>query len=215
MTKHRGLLRADPRLWRSAERDECSAYCVRVKTPRPVAIGLFALSALLLSGCSPEAAVPSAPPAAEGEALFASDEEALAAAEAAFAEYLDSAFAVFGEDKASPNQLSSVATGQVLETDTQRAERYTTEGLRQAARPDVVETRLQQYIPNGGSPDEVVTYACLDGTTIELLDSSGISLSDPDRAKTITVENTFVESDDGGLLLSQSEIWAEGAECEF
>jgi len=53
---------------------------VRV-TSRSLPLALvLAASALIVSGCSPEAAVPSAPPAAEAEPLFASDEEALEAA---------------------------------------------------------------------------------------------------------------------------------------
>lgn len=187
---------------------------MRVTSPRLPLAFLITASAFALTGCSPEAAVPSAPPSAEAEPLFASDEEALAAAEAAFEEYLVEAFAVFGADAGSPDRLEAVATGQVLETDLARADRYSTEGLRQAGKPEVLETQLQQYIP-GANNDEVVTYSCLDGTSIELVDATGASLSDPNRAATITVENTFEAGESGGLLLSRSEIWAEGETCEF
>lgn len=202
-------------LWRSVERDECSAYCVRVKTPRPVAIGLFALSALLLSGCSPEAAVPSAPPAAEGEALFASDEEALAAAEAAFAEYLDVAFAVFADGGADPQRLEEVAVGEALEADVARAADYQARGVKQTGEPAVLETRLQQFESGSEGDSLVSTYACLDGKSVDLVNESGESQGSPDRASTVTVENIFVADAAGRLMLEKSTVWASGETCEF
>ncbi len=158
--------------------------------------------------------MPSAPPSAEAEPLFASDEEALEAAEAAFEEYLDVAFAVFSNPADGAESLRSVAVGDVLETDTERAARYAAEGLRQASRPATIETRLQQYAPSAGI-DEVITYACIDALSFELVDQSGESLSDPNRAKRIVVENSFIEIDGSQLRLMESQVWSEGDTCEF
>lgn len=215
MTKHRGLLRADPRLWRSAERDECSAYCVRVKTPRPVAIGLFALSALLLSGCSPEAAVPSAPPAAEGEALFASDEEALAAAEAAFAEYLAVFDEVFAQGGTDASRLEAVAAEDVLEADLTRAERFQSDDFTQTGTSTVLETSLQQHVSGPAGVAEVVTYSCLDAFSITVLNADGVDVGNPERAATATFSNTFTSTSEGDLLLVRSELWREDTECDL
>lgn len=212
MTTRRSL-RAGPRLWRSAERDECSAYCVRVKTPRPLVAGLFALSALLLSGCSPEAAVPSAPHAAEGEALFASDEEALAAAEAAYAQYLEVYDAVFAEGGAAPERLEKVATGEVLTEDLDRAREFQTEGTSLSGKTTVLETSLQQLAQNSPDETEVITYACLDAFSIDVLDASGSPIGNPERDATVTFELRFTAQSNESLLLAESTIWKSGPSC--
>lgn len=188
---------------------------MRVTSPRlPLAL-LLAASAFALTGCSPEAAVPSAPPSAEAEPLFASDEEALAAAEAAFARYLDVAFDVFSAGGESPERLEEVAVGDALQADLDRASQYAEQGLRQTGDPVIIQSELQQYIPDASDQDEVIIYSCLDGTSIELLGADGESRSDPNRSKTITVENRFVADESGVLLLADSEVWADGDSCEF
>ena len=187
---------------------------MRVKSRQLPVVLLLASLPLLASGCSPKAAVPAPPPTADAEPLFASDEKALAAAEAAFEEYLDVAFAVFNNPTGGANALEGVAVGEVLETDTERAEKYADQGLRQASRPVTIETRLQQYVPSAGI-DEVITYTCIDALSFELVNQDGQSLSDPDRAKTIVVENSFIEVGDAGLMLRESNLWSEGETCEF
>lgn len=201
-------------LWTTPESDGCSAYCVRVTSPRLPLTALAAAAALaLLTGCSPEPAVPTAPPAATAEPLFATDEEALAAAEAAFAEYLEVSFQVFADGGLQPEQLEEVATGEVLRDDLARADRFEQQGLRQEGAPKIISTKLQSHSP--GPPDEVevVTYVCLDATSTNVVDSNGNFAGNPDQEATVTVENIFTALVGGKLLLEQSEIWEDGPTC--
>jgi len=202
-------------VWRTLEGDECSVYPVRVTSPRlPLAL-LLAASAFALTGCSPEAAVPSAPPSAEAEPLFASDEEALAAAEAAFERYLDVSFAVLADGGTEPERLEEVSTGEILENDLAQAEEYRERGLKQTGDPVVLETALQSY--NGGdvSDAEVTVYSCLDSFSVQAVDQSGNPVGDSNRQPTVTIENVFVAGPEGELLLSESSLWEDGPACEL
>lgn len=201
-------------LWTTPESDGCAAYCVRVTSPRLPLTALAATAALaLLTGCTPEPAVPTAPPAATAQPLFATDEEALAAAEAAFEEYLEVSFQVFADGGLQPERLEEVATGEVLRDDFARADRFEQEGLRQEGAPKIISTKLQSHSP--GPPDEVevVTYVCLDATSTNVVDSNGNFAGNPDQEATVTVENIFTALVGGKLLLEQSEIWDDGPTC--
>ena len=191
-------------LWRSTEPDETSAYCVRV-TSRSLPLALvLAASALIVSGCSSEAAVPSAPPAAEAEPLFASDEEALAAAEAAYQRYLEVFDEVFAAGGADPSPLEAVAAGDALQADLDRAERFQTDNFTQTGTSEVLETSLQQHIPGPAGEAEVITYTCLDSYSITVLTASGEDVGNPDRAATVTFSNTFESNAEGELLVVRS-----------
>lgn len=186
---------------------------MRVTSPRlPLAL-LLAASAFALTGCSPEAAVPSAPPSAEAEPLFASDEEALAAAEAAYAEYLAIADAVLIDGGANAQRLETVAIGDVLEEDLERAADYQREGRRQEGQTRVLEMSLQQLLQDS-SNTEVITYACLDSFSIEIVDESGALIGNPERDATVTFELRFEAERNGKLLLAESDVWTSGQTCE-
>ena len=173
------------------------------------------VSALLVSGCSPDTAPrPSAPPTAESEAKFASDDAALSAAEIEYERYVDVAYAVFSDPSRGTESLQTVAVGEVLASDVERAEIYAAEGLRQAGRPTTIATRLKQYAPSPGI-DQVVIHTCVDGYSSEVVDQQGRSLSDPNRAKAIIIENTFIEVDATRLMLRSSTVLGKGDTCEF
>lgn len=157
--------------------------------------------------------MPSAPPSAEAEPLFASDEEALAAAEAAYAEYLAVADAVLIDGGADAQRLETVAIGEVLEEDLERAAEYEREGRRQEGQTRVLDTSLQQLLQDS-SNTEVITYACLDSFSIEIVDASGALISNPERDATVTFELRFEAESDGKLLLAESDVWTSGQTCE-
>lgn len=187
---------------------------MRVTSPRlPLAL-LLAASAFALTGCSPEAAVPSAPPSAEAEPLFASDEEALAAAEAAYAEYLAVTDSVYGAG-GDVEKLREVATGEVLEEDFERAEDFNEKGLRTQGGTKLLDFDIQQHVKGDASTTEVVGYGCVDTKTLTVVDSDGTDIGDPRREPTATYELTFTANEDGDLLLFRSTFWTAGPECEI
>lgn len=213
MTPRRALPSRAPRLWRSAERDECSAYCVRVMTLRPVAVGLFALTAVLLGGCSPEPAVPSAPPAAEGEALFASDEEALAAAEAAYAKYLSTTNLILENGGLGEEALRPLVSDEVFEEEATGFAYRRENGLRSVGGTELLGAKLQQLV-NGGSSTEVTAFFCLSYESVDVVDETGSSVVPGDRAPSATYEATIGFEEANEWRLERNEFWQEGSVCE-
>ncbi|MBA8846855.1 hypothetical protein [Microcella alkalica] len=157
-------------------------------SPRlPLAL-LIAASAFALAGCSPEAAVPSAPPAAEAEPLFASDEEALAAAEAAYAEYLAVVNTVLQEGGTDPERIRPLVSNEVWTDDLQGAERWQQEGLISIGETRLEKSVLQQVISTESST-EVVTYNCLSNTGVDVLNEAGESVVSADRPTAYVIES--------------------------
>jgi hypothetical protein len=190
---------------------------VRVLTPRlPAALALTAL-VVSIAGCSAEPAPPlaSASAAPTTAPLFASDEEALAAAEAAFEEYLDVAFRVFADGGIDPGRLETVATDEVLATDISRAADFAARGLRQVGEPVVLETTLQQHTSDERGNIHITSYSCMEGRSVSAVDSDGNELGNPNRARTVTLENHFTGDPTGTLRLSKSTVWAAGESCGF
>lgn len=179
----------------------------------PLAL-VLAASALIVSGCSSEAAVPSAPPAAEAEPLFASDEEALEAAEAAYREYLAVSDRIYG-DGDDTAMLSEVAVGSVLEEDLARAEQFRSDKVRTSGATELIDLRLQQHLQGDVTSTEVLAYGCVDTASVTIVDSQGTDIGDPEREATATYELRFIPSQDGELLLAESEFWKAGPECAF
>lgn len=153
----------------------------------PLAL-VLAASALIVSGCSPEAAVPSAPPAAEAEPLFASDEEALEAAEAAFKEYASVANTVLQEGGRDPERIRPLVSDEVWESDLADAERWQSEGWTSKGSTTVETATLQQVIDGNGTPTEVIAYLCLSNRDVDVVDSEGRSVISSDRAEAYVVE---------------------------
>lgn len=159
--------------------------------------------------------MPSAPPSADAEPLFASDEEALAAAEVAYAEYLAASGTVFGNGGENVEMLVEHATGEVLEEDRQRAEDFIATGRKIEGNTELLDFSLQQAIPGPAGVAGVLAYACLDTFTAKVLDSDGNDIGDPSREPTVTYEVTLESNDAGRLLVSKTEFWSAGPECEL
>ena len=193
-------------MWRTLEGDECSVYPVRVTLPRlPLAL-LFAASAFALTGCSPEAAVPSAPPSAEAEPLFASDEEALAAAEAAYREYLTVVNTVLQEGGADPERIQPLVSDEVWADDLKGAERWQQDGLTSIGETTLEKSVLQQVISTESST-EVVSYNCLSNTGVDVLNDAGESVVSADRPQAYVVESVVsFESAEDWTLEEYSEV---------
>lgn len=202
-------------LWKTTEHRQGCAYCVRVTSPRLPLIALVAAAALAsLAGCSPEPAVPPAPPTAPAEPLFATDAEALAAAEAAFEEYLTVSDTVFAEQGENAERLEAVASGTALADDLERAEEFRRENVQIEGNSKVIQTTLQQHIPGPAGEAEVSTYICMDSYSIRVVDATGNEVGNVSRPATVTFEAHFSSLEGGELILSRSEIWTSGPQCE-
>lgn len=158
-------------------------------SPRlPLATLIAAVALASLTGCSPEPAVPTAPPAATAEPLFATDEEALAAAEAAFEEYLAVTNMVLQEGGVNPERIRPLVSDKVWESDLEDAERWQRDGLTSIGGTALETIELQQTFANAAGLTEVITYNCLSLSNVDVVDRNGRSIVSPDRPEAFVVE---------------------------
>lgn len=200
-------------VWRTSEGDECSVYPVRVTSPRlPLAL-LIAASAFALTGCSPEAAVPSAPPSAEAEPLFASDEEALAAAEAAYAEYLSLTNQILQDGGQGGEAIEPLVSEAVLADELEGFEYWLENEWRSVGGTELESASLQQ-VSQLESGAEVIAFMCLSYESVDVLDSAGESQVPSDRPPLATYEAVLVFEGLDSWKLERNEYWETPESCE-
>lgn len=200
-------------MWRTPEGDECPVYPVRVTSPRlPLAL-LLAASAFALTGCSPEAAVPSAPPSAEAEPLFASDEEALAAAEAAYAEYLDVTNRILQNGGQGGEDIERLVSEAVLAEELEGFKYWQENGWRSVGGTELESASLQQ-VSRLESGAEVIAFMCLSYETVDVVDAAGQSQVPPDRPPLATYEAVLVFDGPDTWTLERNKFWETPESCE-
>lgn len=172
-------------------------------------LALAAALLLALSGCVPTGSHPSPSPSASATPVFASDAEALAAAEKAYAAY-ESAV-----DKSlqtsSSSGLEAVATGKALVAARRSVESFRSEGRTQRGVSlirDVTPADLGPLVVAGRAGNEAQIYACLDVSKVEVVDASGLEVSNPGRQAVFPVLVSLLWSvDKRGLLVSEESVW--------
>lgn len=163
---------------------------------------LAAVSAtLLLAGCVGGGGDPTPKPSASDAPLFSSDEDALKAAEKAYQAYLDVSDQVGASGWQDSTPLATVATGRLLQTDTDGAKSFSDKGLVQSGRSGFDSMRLQDRSA------EIVVYVCLDISGTDVIDASGVSVVPADRPTRLPLEVTFTNAK-AGLLAEQSVTWS-------
>ncbi|MCI4658699.1 hypothetical protein [Cryobacterium zhongshanensis] len=162
---------------------------------------------LALSGCAPSPA-PIAPVSASPTAdapAFASDTEALEAARTAYSAYLALSTTVGHEGGKSPERMAAVATGEGLEYEITTLRSLADKGVHGVGEFTFDRLRLQSADLNSGS---VEIYVCLDVSGTDVVDSSGISTTSPDRPVRYPLQVSFRMNDSGQhLLVENSESW--------
>jgi hypothetical protein len=187
---------------------------VRVLTPRlPATLALTAL-VLSIAGCAAEPAPPTATPSSPAATpLFANDEEALAAAEAAFAEYLATINLVLQEGGANPERVRPLVSDEIWARDLKGAERWRAEGLRTVGATSFMKARLQQVYEDEDRVN-VVTYNCLSNEGVDVLNTDGVSVANPDRPEAYIVEATVTFSEEKEWSLDTYRDLEEIEKCE-
>lgn len=160
-----------------------------------VALGVLALGGML-AGCAPDPApTPSPTPA------FASDEEAFAAAEKVYRAYNDAGNARnAGLDAPDPQEF---LVGRALEADIEGVRLLDTNDLEIAGAAKISKLDLSD-VKLRGRQAEIKIIACLDVSSVSLLDTSGQDVTPPDRPDTVAQEVTL-EGQNGNLLISLEE----------
>jgi hypothetical protein len=184
-----------------------------MRLPNLVRVTGGALLLALLSGCVPPGAATPPEPTATFVAPYATDEEALAAAETAYAEYTRVSDQIFVDGGARPERLAEVAVGSFLELSIESYEGFEQEGKSRIGAPTASDFILQRYSPGTGPKEVLTVYVCRDVSSVDVLDSDGISLVREGRADRSTMQVTFDwDSARTRLLVSDQQLWGT-ADC--
>jgi hypothetical protein len=185
---------------------------MRIRGGRYGAVTIVVALCVVAAGCTTESSVgggsgessstPSSTPA------FASEEEALAAAEEAYGAYAEVVDEVLAGGGADPSDFATVAYGSALEAANADADEFARLGYVAVGATQISSVKLQAVKPNA-----VSIYVCEDISNVDLLDSSGKSIVDPDRPnlQAFEVHLTVVSVD---LLVSERMPWDGDGICD-
>jgi len=183
-------------------------YLVRMRTIlRPAAAVVVLVAALAATACTP-APQPPRTPAPSSTPLFASDEEALAAAEEAYAAYLAVSDQIFKDGGRDPHRLLDVATPQVLSAQMGGYAMAASNGWVSKGETKLDTVSLQKYDPDT-KEGTITIYGCVDLSSVEVIDSAGVSVVSPTRPDRSPFEVAFdrQESSSPQLLVSGEKPW--------
>ena len=180
---------------------------------------LLLLGTLALTGCTPEP-VPQAPQASETTAptdapVFASDEEALAAATEAYAAYLAASDAAGEAGTPSRDLFLSLSSGRAHEEELSVATSFDERGWKQIGSTSFDSMAIQSVEINAEKKWEIRVYVCLDVTKSDIVDSSGVSVSQPDRPLRMPLTVAFVGTDQhiDHFKMTESQVWSGSDFC--
>ena len=128
--------------------------------------------ALALAGCSTQEPAAQPTSSTEVKPLFASDEEALAAAEAAYTNYLQVSDQIARDGGANPERLKGLVSTELYEEQLTGYRDVESKGLRAIGGSYFDEFKLQE-----NSSDFISTYVCLRLAQIQVIDSTGATVT--------------------------------------
>ncbi|MGW8483454.1 hypothetical protein ACWGJP_09955 [Microbacterium sp. NPDC055903] len=167
----------------------------RTRLTRTASLGLVALLAGGMLGCSPEPDPEPTPTAA-----FASEEEAFAKAEEVYRAYIAAEDARHSDEAADPRLF---LTGRALEEDTQAQETLRENGVHLAGA-----TRIAAFVGQEARIDDrvgtIVVAACLDVSLSRVLDETGADVTPPSREDLWPLEVVFA-GNRNELLIASSD----------
>lgn len=170
----------------------------------------LAVSLAALTGCASgsEPIAPSLEPAPEP--VFASEEEALAAAKNAYEAYLKISDAVLADGGERPERIEPFAVAAARKAALAGYQEFRSANLESNG-----STKLRSMILQSHDSDAVITYACLDVSDVDVLNSDGESVVSPGRPDMQAFEALFAEhpSKPGALILASREPWTGEGVC--
>jgi hypothetical protein len=171
-------------------------------------VAAVALSAAVLTGCTPEPEPVTTSPAPASTPVFASEAEALAAAEASYAAYQATIDAILATGGEAPEQISAFATGDALNGALASAADFQADGLHSTGAVKFKLEKVQRISPDGSNP-VVVVYACLDVSDVDVLDSNGDSAVSSTRPPLQPLVLSFdLVGTENRLLVSKRDGWS-------
>ena len=185
---------------------------------RRLALGALSLALLLgsLAACTDVPRIPPPEPAATSTPLFATDEEALEAATASYEEYLAASGEVTSSADLDIAKLRNLVTEDYLAQEEVALQEFSNRALRTSGESALQSAFLQQRFEDNSGFATVVIYACVDVSSVKVLDNSGLDVTPADRPGISALEVEFTSSTEGSprLLVSRSQAWAESSICD-
>jgi hypothetical protein len=173
-------------------------------------------AALMLTGCVRTSAPDPVSPTPRATPVFANEAEALAAATAAYAAYVKVSDEILADGGKNPERIEQVAKGAALRAALSGYKKFRTEELRSVGLSKIDHVTIQRFSGSSANGEDLVSiYACLDVSSVEVLDKSGASVVSPQRP----ARQPFQVSEDWDkvkqlLVVSSREPWADGEVCE-
>lgn len=179
-------------------------------------LGSLLLGMLALTGCTPEPAPRASETSVPTDApVFASDEEALAAATEAYATYLAAGDAAEEAGTPSREHFLSLSSGEAHESDLSVAASFDEKGWKQVGSTSFDSMTIQSAEINEDEKLEIRVYVCLDVTNSDIVDSSGVSVSQSDRPLRMPLAVAFVGTDQSNdhFQMTESRVWSGSNFC--
>lgn len=189
---------------------------LRARRPRRLtSLALAPAAALLVAlvGCSGTPEIPDADPAPSAPPLFATEEEALEAATAVYEEYLAVTGQILEQGGQDPSRAEQVVAPSILESELDGAATYASNGWRATDSPVLRSQELQQVSRSPAGSTEVAMYACVDYSSVDVVDSTGASVVSDDRLSLQSFE-VAVQFDGDAALVTRNLPWTGGGTCE-
>lgn len=148
--------------------------------------------------------------------VFANEAEALAAATKAYAAYVKVSDEILADGGNNPERINEVATGEALRGAHSGYQEFRTKELRSVGLSKIDHLTIQRFSGSSADGKDLVSiYACLDVSSVEVLNKSGDSVVSPQRP----ARQSFQVSEDWDkvkqlLVVSSREPWADGGVCE-
>jgi hypothetical protein len=187
-------------------------FGMRSEMRRLGAAAAVVAAVLCLGACAPEDPGPKPSPDPTSTPLFASDEEALAAAEEAYGRYLLAVDEVLQSGGNRTEILRTVSSSSALENAEKDAADFSASGLHTAGNTTINSIRLQS--DDSGASGIVYVYVCEDVAGVDLLDSSGLSVVNPERSTLTSFDVAMAYSPvESNLIVDERSLWTGESVC--
>lgn len=180
---------------------------------RIAALVLVGAVALALGGCAP-ASRPSDSPKPSATAVFASDDAALAAAEKAYRAYRTAANEILQDGGKQPERIDEFVTGKLLQDEHRDMSEFRAMAYKVVGSESLKSFMLQKADlgADPGAKDVISAYACIDISSVSVIDSAGNSVVSPGRKTSLAYEVHF-DFVGKKLVPSEQDTWDNSDFC--
>jgi len=181
-----------------------------ISSPRTFSTLALAVGLLALTACTE---VEPAPPPSSTPPVFENEEQALAAVTETVGSFVTVVNTIGAEGGQNPERLDHLLAPDLKEAETAGFADMTAKGWRTTGAATLRRVELVQWWPR---PDAVgviaVAQACIDYTGVDVLDSGGTSVVNPERDRLRSTELQLTAAD-GDVLISTKKPVPESEIC--